>query len=58
MRKKDPESVRTSITLPGRMWEEVKAYHLASGAFTVADAIRRLLRDALDEDAKKRAAKQ
>jgi hypothetical protein len=43
---------RTSIVLLNSMWEEIEAYRERESILTTADAVRRLLRDAL------RAAKE
>lgn len=55
MAKTDDPVIRTSISLRQSLWREVEAYAEHQGILSTADAVRRLLRDALDAAARKAA---
>ncbi len=46
-------STRKSVTLPDSMWEEIAEYRFAERIATEAEAVRRLLQEALDRAAKR-----
>lgn len=50
---KDDPVIRTSISLRQSMWQEIEEYREREGVLTTADAVRRLLQDALRAAARK-----
>ena len=54
----DPERIiRKTVSLPAWIWDEIERYRSREGAVTLADAVRRLLVDALSRARSKRERK-
>lgn len=58
MSRKTEAVTRRSVSMPDALWARIEEYRARQGAVTVADALRRLVVDALEADARKRRSER